>query len=163
MLPRSPLLRAGLAVAQRRLVAHAQPRHPTRLLSLSRRGDVHPRPQPACAAAPHMGQLQHAQRRTCATDSSSSSSDAPAATSPKVAEPWTDRLPQLARAAELTEALKEPLGITSAMMAPTGGGGGGGGGGGAAPTGTRPRRRLPPRRPTLRSSSRSLMRRPRLS
>jgi large subunit ribosomal protein L7/L12 len=74
------------------------------------------------------------QRRGLCSEPSSSSGDDAKATSPKVAK-LVEEISTLTllEAAELTEALKEKLGITSAMMAPAGGGGGGGGGAAAAP------------------------------
>ena len=70
--------------------------------------------------------------RSCSSDAPAAGA-APPAASPKVAE-LVEQIASLSllEAAELTEALKERLGITSAMMMPAGGGGGGGGGGAAA-------------------------------
>jgi large subunit ribosomal protein L7/L12 len=71
--------------------------------------------------------------RHCSSEAGAgSSSEADKPTSPKVAE-LVDQIASLSllEAAELTDALKARLGITSAMLAPVGGGGGGGGGGAA--------------------------------
>lgn len=89
----------------------------------------------ACSRCRHAVTTSAAPRRGLCTEASpSSSSDDGPPTSPKVAA-LVDEIASLSllEAAELTEALKTRLGITSAMMAPAAGGGGGGGGGAAAP------------------------------
>ena len=96
------------------------PRRPCALLaSRSLRADV-------------VGAVAPARCRCLSTAAPSSEGEAPA-TSPKVAA-LVDEIAALSllEAAELTEALKARLGITSAMMMPAGGGGGGAAGAPAA-------------------------------
>uniref|UniRef100_A0A7S2JNT5 Ribosomal protein L7/L12 C-terminal domain-containing protein n=1 Tax=Haptolina brevifila TaxID=156173 RepID=A0A7S2JNT5_9EUKA len=86
----------------------------------------HLRPSLAVLASRHVVGTRH-----CSTESSPASSSS--TLSPKIAD-LVDQICSLSllEASELTDALKERLGISSAMMMPAGGGGGGGGAAAAA-------------------------------